>query len=125
MRRIDLILLAVFLVLAGAIVAWRKNRSHFIPKQIKQEQRSLVNEMGVGVLYNLSPKEQETLLAAVDHFCVKSYERDSCLHHFITCGRPCLVIIPPPIRQKIMNDYQVLRHERGLPKIEMPANDDK
>ncbi len=77
----------------------------------------LVKEQGVSVLYSLDQPTQDTLIAAVQHFCVKNYERDSCVHHFATCGHPCLVVIPQDKRKRIVDDYKALRKSRGLPDL--------
>lgn len=74
----------------------------------------LIKDQRADVLYKLSPADQKKLLGAVEQFCVKTYDRNSCLHHLITCGVPCLVAVPRPQRKKIFNEYQALRAERGL-----------
>lgn len=77
----------------------------------------LVNDQGFNKIYNLSEKDRETLLKAVEHFCVHEYHRDSCIHHLITCGNPCLVRVPKSYRKRILADYERLRKDRGLPPI--------
>lgn len=85
----------------------------------------LVDEKGVGVIYKLDPKLQDMLIKAVEHFCVKKYHRESCVHHLSTCGNPCLVAVPKDQRIKIFNDYQRLRKAQGLPMLlKMPAIED-
>lgn len=84
----------------------------------------LVKEQSVGVLYKLDEKTQDTLISAVEQFCVKNYERDSCIHHFSTCGNPCLAVIPHDRRGRIVEDYKSLRKARGLPDLKpMPKED--
>jgi len=87
-------------------------------------QHPLVKDPGVGVMYKLEPKMQETLLNAVKHFCVEKYHRESCVHHLSTCGNPCVIAIPKDKRVQIFNDYQTLRKEKGLSMLlKMPPAD--
>ncbi len=77
-----------------------------------------------GVLYQLPVDQQDRLVKAVEHFCVTRYHRDSCLHHLITCGVPCLERIPKAKRKAIHADYVKLRAERGLaPMPQVPQDD--
>lgn len=93
------------------------------PKNLDQR-HPLVKEQGSSVLYKLDSTNQDTLLAAVEQFCVKSYERDSCIHHFTTCGHPCLVVVPADKRKRILEDYKTLRKSRGLPDLQPLPQDD-
>jgi hypothetical protein len=78
---------------------------------------SLVTDQGAGKVYQLPIQQQLTLINTVEHFCVKEYHRDSCIHHLITCGVPCLAAVPKSERTRIFEDYQKLRAERGLPPL--------
>lgn len=85
----------------------------------------LATNQDVGVLYKLDKQTQDTLVQAVEHFCVKAYERNSCIKHLSTCGKPCFVVIPKEQRAKVFADYQALRKERGLvPLLEIPKKTD-
>ena len=115
---------AAFLVILGLAFFWKYfshvpfNREH-VESLVSQSgpSQSLRDEPRSAVVYKLTPKEQELLLQSVDYYCVKKYHRDSCIHHLITCGVPCMVAIPKPRRRTIFADYQKLRAERGLPQL--------
>lgn len=77
---------------------------------------------GTRLLYNLKPQDQKLLLGAVDHFCVKAYQRESCVHYLITCGVPCITVIPRPLRKRIIDDYQALRVGKGLAPLPLAPN---
>lgn len=77
----------------------------------------LVQDQRAGVLYQLDKKTQTELIASVRHFCVETYHKESCVQHLITCGNPCVVVIPKNLRTRIFNDYQMLRKAQGLPML--------
>lgn len=85
---------------------------------------NLVNDDRAGVVYKLPPKDRELLLQSVNYYCVNKYHRDSCIHHLITCGIPCLVAIPKAQRRIVFADYQKLRAERGLPPLPKVSHTD-
>lgn len=125
MRLVDIIL--IILVLVAGLWIWKRHFSN-LPEvaqpvienplqEKKNESVDLTKESRFSVLYQLPAKDQKVLVRAVEHFCVKSYHRDSCIHHLITCGVPCLVVIPKPRRGKIFADYQALRKSRNLPPL--------
>jgi|GEM_PF-3861163 len=114
-KRFELALF-VALVVGAAILFLQKPLWH--QDQIaKTETVNLATDPRADAIYQLSPADQHLLVHAVEHFCVQEYHRDTCIHHLITCGTPCLVVIPKPQRAKIFADYQGLRQSRGLPPI--------
>lgn len=116
------------LILAAGYLFLKERRANPTPAPLSvphtDQRHPLVKEQGASVLYKLDQANQDTLLAAVEQFCVKSYERDTCIHHFTTCGHPCLVVIPADKRKKILEDYKALRKSRGLPDVPPLPKDD-
>jgi len=74
----------------------------------------LVTETRASLVYGLPSPERNRLLDAVHYFCGVDYKRDSCLHHLITCGMPCVTVVPRDRRMTVFQDYQKARVERGL-----------
>lgn len=113
-------MLVMALVLAAGLLFWmalRPGRPRTAAAPAKSSPAGLVENDRANQIYKLPIKDQNLLLKTVEYYCVKAYHRDSCLHHLITCGTPCLVAIPGREREKILNAYNALRQERGLPPL--------
>jgi hypothetical protein len=108
--------LIVFLVIQPTTDSETAVREKKLPSQ-----PPLVKEVGVNKLYQLDKQSQGTLVQVVEHFCVKEYHRESCIHHLMTCGSPCFVVIPAKKRPKIFADYNAVRKGLGLSELPLPS----
>lgn len=124
------IIIGLLCLLAAAFLHFQDSRLSQSPQAPaaagprKDHTHPLVKEQDVGVLYKFNQETQDTLVAAVAQYCVKSYDRDSCIHHFSTCGHPCMAVIPKANRKRILDDYKALRKSRGLPDLKPLPKDD-
>jgi len=125
MNRDFILIGGLTLIALGLLGAWYisvkeprlSQKSAGSPVEAVDHRHPLVKEQGVGIIYKLDQQTQDTLIAAVEQFCVKNYQRESCIHHFATCGHPCLVVIPFEKRKAIVEDYKILRRASGLPEL--------
>lgn len=62
----------------------------------------------------MTPMDRQRVTVAVIYFCLDRYQRDSCLHHLITCGDECKKLISPKKWAFLKTEYAKVRSERGL-----------
>ncbi|MGE3683604.1 MAG: hypothetical protein AB7G93_17920 [Bdellovibrionales bacterium] len=113
----DRVLIVIFLFACG-LLAWKyQGTKQDSPPAVQRHTAQTSKPPKVNIIYKLPPDEQKRMLAAVEHFCTKEYDRESCLHYLITCGTPCLVTVPMEFRPRIYEDYAAARQHAGLPPL--------
>lgn len=91
------------------------------PKQIivEKEQTFLNTTTEASIYDKLTPKEQTVIKQLVFAYCSFRYHRDSCLHHYITCGHSCKGLVSPKTLARMKRDYKLLT------KYRVPASTSK